>query len=131
MKHLVLFTCLLAITNNSCNRGIQVDADDFLHAVYFWAVPDLSEAAEHQLLQGMETLRSIKGIKHIWIGPPAHTPREVVDNSYTYAFVVLFESKAAHDAYQVDPIHTSFINQHKDKWTRVQIYDNVMVGDKR
>jgi hypothetical protein len=30
---------------------------------------------------------------------------------------------AAHDAYQVDPIHHEFINRCKTFWSRVQIYD--------
>ena len=30
---------------------------------------------------------------------------------------------AAHDAYQIDPIHLAFVNTFKTFWNKVQIYD--------
>ena len=36
---------------------------------------------------------------------------------------VVCKDVAAHDAYQVDPIHHAFIDQFKSFWNRVQIYD--------
>ena len=30
---------------------------------------------------------------------------------------------AAHDAYQVDPLHTAFVQQFSGHWQRVVIYD--------
>jgi hypothetical protein len=36
---------------------------------------------------------------------------------------VICKDLAAHDAYQVDPIHLAFIGSCKQFWARVQIYD--------
>jgi hypothetical protein len=47
----------------------------------------------------------------------------VVDKTYDYSITCLFEDLAAHNAYQVHPLHTAFVEVGKPLWTRVQIYD--------
>ena len=44
-------------------------------------------------------------------------------NAIPLALTVLLKDVAAHDAYQVDPIHLAFVASCKALWTRVQIYD--------
>ncbi|NNE28981.1 MAG: Dabb family protein [Saprospiraceae bacterium] len=76
--------------------------------------------------EGLEKLSSIESIQEVYWGPPAMTPREVVDNSYDYAFVVHFKNVQAHDAYQVDKLHLDFIEASKHLWEDVQVYDNLV-----
>ena len=97
----------------------------FIHHVYFWLAPDAPASAKDQLLQDCKTLLSqIPGIVHLWAGPPAMTPREVVDNSYAVrARRPSCEGKSDHDVYQPHPLHQQFIARNKQHWTRVQIYD--------
>ena len=60
----------------------------------------------------------------VYIGSPAATAeRPAIDTSYDFCLTVLVKDVAAHDAYQVDPRHTNFINQYKDYWKKVKIYD--------
>jgi hypothetical protein len=98
-----------------------------IHTVFFWLKEDLSEADEAAFLEGVKSLRGVKSVKSCYIGPPAPTEeRGVVDNTYSYALINHFDDVAGQDAYQVDPIHLKFVEDHKDKWTKVIVYDNVV-----
>ena len=48
----------------------------------------------------------------------------MVDASYDYALIIHFDNQEAHDAYQVDPIHLKFVDDHKADWERVTVYDS-------
>ena len=37
---------------------------------------------------------------------------------------MVFESKAAHDAYQDDPTHNQFIAENKPTWASVRVFDS-------
>jgi stress responsive alpha/beta barrel protein len=97
----------------------------FVHAVYFWLRDDLSAADRATFEAGVRSLTSIEQVAHGWIGVPADTDRPVIDRSYSYAEVLVFKDRAAHDAYQVHPIHTQFVERCKTFWTKVLIYDSV------
>ena len=60
----------------------------------------------------------------MFIGVPAATDRPVIDRSYTFALIVIFDDLAGHDAYQVHPIHGAFVDTFNTYWTKVQIYDS-------
>ncbi len=96
-----------------------------VHTVVFWLRPDLTPAQRAEFrTEGLESLRPIPTVRDLYIGEPAPIPaRAVVDASYTYAITALFTDVAAHDAYQIDPVHTAFVQRFKPFWEGVQIYD--------
>ena len=96
-----------------------------VHTVVFWLRKDLSPAAREAFRrEGLESLSTISSVSKMHIGAPAPIPpRPVVDASYDFAITALFEDVAAHDAYQVDPVHKAFLARFKGDWERVQIYD--------
>jgi hypothetical protein len=95
-----------------------------VHSVLFYLKPDLTAAQRADFDRGVHTLATIKSVAQVHIGKPAATEkRPVIDTSYGCALTVIFKDIAAHDAYQVDPVHLKFIADCKDYWTRVQIYD--------
>jgi len=96
----------------------------FVHAVYFWLKPELTPAQRAEFQAGVETLKGIASTEAVYIGPPAETRRPVVDRTYTLALVVLLKDLAAHDAYQVDPIHKAFVENFASYWDKVVIYDS-------
>ena len=100
----------------------------YVHMVYFWLKEGVTQEQRTAFHQGVADLTKCKTIQDAFIGPPAMTPREVVDNSYDYALLVHFANKADHDAYQVDPEHHKFIQDHRDLWARVQVYDHLPVS---
>jgi len=97
-----------------------------IHSVYFWLKLDLTETQRADFRRAVESLKRIAAIESAYIGSPAPIPkRPVVDDSYSVALTVFFKDLAAHDSYQVDPIHVAFVATWKAHWARVQIYDAV------
>ena len=99
---------------------------DFVHTVYFWMkAPDHTESNGLFRRNLRDFLDALSVIQSYHIGMPAHTPRDVVDNSYTFALIVTFADRAAHDIYQEHPLHKKFIADTQHLWTKVQIYDSI------
>ena len=96
-----------------------------VHTVVFWLRKDLTPAQRETFrTEGLESLRAIASVSELHVGTPAPIPpRPVVDATYTYAITAIFKDVAAHDAYQVDPVHKAFVARFKTDWERVQIYD--------
>ena len=95
----------------------------FVHTVYFWLKEGTTEEEKTAFEKGLAMLGTVPTVKTIFFGPPAKTPRDVVDNSYGYGLTLLFKDRADQDSYQDDPIHHKFIDAHKHLWERVQVYD--------
>lgn len=118
--------CLMQADSSLATGGAGVEHGDtmLVHTVYFWLKPDLTETQRADFRGGVESLVGIKAAEKVYVGSPAKTAkRPVVDDSYAVALTVVCQDVAAHDAYQVDPIHLKFVEQFKTFWTRVQIYD--------
>ena len=95
-----------------------------VHSVFFWLKQDLSEGERTEFLAGLESLKGITATEVVYVGTPADTPdRPVIDTSYDYAITALLSDMAAHDAYQVDPLHKAFLANFASKWDKVVIYD--------
>ena len=95
----------------------------FFHTVYFWMQPG---ADAHALAQGCRThLAGIPGVQRLVVGFPAHTAREVVDNTYGVALLIEFADAQAQAMYQEHPDHLRFIAECGPLWSRVQVYDTI------
>jgi hypothetical protein len=95
-----------------------------VHSVFFWLKPELTAQQRADFRAGVESLGGIKAVSAVYVGVPAKTPkRPIIEDSYSLALTVVCQDIAAHDAYQVDPIHLAFVNSFKTYWSRVQIYD--------
>jgi Stress responsive A/B Barrel Domain len=94
-----------------------------IHTVYFWLQDGLNKAQLEEFEQGIQSLVGIPHLQRGYWGKPAGTPRDVVDNSYTYSLTFFFETTANHDTYQIDEVHEVFVAKNKAKWKRVQVYD--------
>lgn len=97
----------------------------FIHSVYFWLKPELTDAEREKYRAGVRSLLTIKSVRHGWVGKPAATDRPIIDRSYSYALVVVFDDEAGHEFYQVDEIHDRFRDECAPFWTKVQIYDAI------
>jgi hypothetical protein len=99
----------------------------FVHAVYFWGKPGLTAADRWAWEQGLHTLPTIEVVEEGYVGVPADTHRDVVENTYSYALVLLFRDKDAHDAYQVHPVHQQFVADCARYWLKVRVHDSVAI----
>jgi hypothetical protein len=50
--------------------------------------------------------------------------RDVNDRDWDVALHLVFVDKAAHDKYQDHPDHIKFIEENKDGWARVRVFDS-------
>ncbi|WP_042721901.1 MULTISPECIES: Dabb family protein, partial [Pseudomonadati] len=86
------------------------------------------KADKDQLIAGLNTLIPIPHIRHIHIGVPADTNRDVIDRSYDVSLLILFDSPEAQEAYQVDPTHVIFAEEYaKPLCSKVVVVDSVNI----
>ncbi len=95
-----------------------------IHSVYFWLRKDLNTTQRADFVTGLQSLKGIGAASAVYTGTPSATPeRPIIDNSYDFCLTVLLPDLAAHDAYQIDPLHKDFLATFAPLWERVQIYD--------
>lgn len=97
----------------------------FIHHVFFWLKNPESKEDLKQLLEGLNQLSKVSAIKDFHIGKPAHTNRNVIDNTWSVSWLLLFDDSGDQDIYQTDPIHLKFIKDCSYLWNKVLIYDTV------
>lgn len=141
MRYLVLILCSVSIfacdwpestTPAVTPPTVTVDTPKesflpFIHTVFFWETEGLSETGSAALRQGIESLRRVPSAGKVMIGRAAGSEqRDVVDHSYDHALIIHFADQAAQEAYQSDPIHLKFVEDHQNKWRKVVVYDSLV-----
>jgi len=97
-----------------------------IHHVYFWLKNPEDRKVREQFETALQKLVTIDEIKNSHLGIPASTEeRDVVDHSYSYSLMVIFNSKEDQDIYQKHPIHLEFVEQNEHLWKKVKVYDSV------
>jgi hypothetical protein len=94
------------------------------HMVYF-TLKDKSPAAVEKMLEACRKyLTGHPGTKFFAVGtrvPDLTRPVNLVD--FDVALQMIFDSREAHDAYQVAPRHEQFIEENKANWEKVRVFD--------
>ena len=109
----------------------QIEAP-LMHSVYFWLKNPNSKSDQQAFETAIQKLikTNPQGIS-CYLGKPASTElREVVDNSYSYAYFMTFASRESEAAYQTDPTHLRFIEEAEHLWNKVIVYDAVPIPSK-
>jgi len=97
-----------------------------MHHVFFWLKEPENKAHWKQFEKAMNDLLKVETIKMSHIGIPAATEeRGVVENSYTYSYMVMFDSLNDQNIYQKHPLHLKFIEENSHLWNKVVVYDSV------
>lgn len=52
--------------------------------------------------------------------------RDVNDRDWDVSLHLVFVDKAAHDAYQTDPMHVKFVEENKPNWAAVRVFDSLV-----
>lgn len=150
MKNLLFFSLLLFFSCNQVDTAMEnevkelkekiaamekaaatpaKDETGFVHTVFFWMNENVTDEQKKDFAKnGLSELVKVSSIYKSYFGPAANTPREVVDNSYDFALICHFKNKEDQDAYQIDPIHLKFIEDYKDLWKNVIVYDNLTMN---
>jgi Stress responsive A/B Barrel Domain len=96
-----------------------------VHSVFFWLKPGLTAGERARFRAEVGKLAAIRTMERIYIGAPAALAvRSVTERSFDVALTIVFADGAAHDAYQVDPLHLAFVDGNKESWARVQVFDS-------
>ena len=70
------------------------------HTVHFWLKPDVTDDRKASMIAGLKNLANSPNVTSTWVGTPAGTPRDIVDNSYAIQLMAVFADQAAQAAYQ-------------------------------
>jgi hypothetical protein len=95
----------------------------FVHHVFFWLKDPKDAEARKQFEKGLQGLITVPQIQSYHIGTPVESPREVVDDSFTYSYMAFFQSKEDQNSYQTHPIHLKFVEDCQHLWKKVIVYD--------
>ncbi len=129
MKKLIssLFAiCFLMTIGFTQNQKTTTEFDSsFAHTVYFWLKnPNNTDDRAKFETSLVKFLKNSKYAKTNFIGIPPVAKRDVVDGSFTYSLIVTFESAEAQESYQSEKAHLTFIEECKDLWEKVIVYDS-------
>lgn len=91
-----------------------------VHNVYFWLKAD---EPNESFEAGLSALAQDPNVRASYFGRPADTARDVVENTYTYGLVLVFDNVSDHDAYQAGQAHIEFLDAHLESWDRVIVHD--------
>lgn len=111
-------------SNKKKNKN-KKEKEMFVHHVYFWLKNPASEADRKKLLEGLNSLKPIETIKQIHVGKPANTDRDVIDTSYDFSLLLIFDNLEDQEVYQEHPIHLAFVDKYASLWSKVVVYDSV------
>ncbi len=94
------------------------------HSVFFTLADPSQDNIKSLIDDCYQYLSSAEGIVSLHAGPRiADLDREVNDQDFHVALIVIFENRATHDAYQTLPDHLTFIERNKANWAQVRIFD--------
>ncbi len=82
------------------------------HVVLVWLKHKNNAAERAKVIETAKSFRNqIPGIVAMSVGEPLPSTRPVVDSSFDVGLVMRFESKAAMDAYEKNPIHVKAVKE--------------------
>lgn len=101
------------------------DGPQLAHMVYF-KLKDASGAARARLVAACKLLLTgHEGTVYFATGTLAgDMKREVNDQDFDVSLHIVFASKVAHDKYQDHPRHQKFVEENKENWAKVRVFDS-------
>lgn len=129
---LLLLTPLLLSTLRESSAAERPAGPRLAHMVYF-ELAEKSDEARDKLIAGCrEFLSGHEGTVFFAAGPRAtELAREVNDTKFDVSLLIVFRNKAAHDRYQTHPRHLKFIEECKELWKDVRVFDSFLAPPAR
>lgn len=102
-------------------------AQRLVHNVY-WKLKDNSPEKVEELLAACKKYLSVQsGIVFFAAGTLCQElARDVNDRDWDVSLHIVFADKAAHDAYQPDPNHVTFIEEQRGNWAKARVFDSLV-----
>jgi hypothetical protein len=111
----------------SSSHAQQKESNMLSHDVYF-SLKDNSPEAKRKLVAACKKyLSGHQGEVFFAAGTLAESlKREVNDVQFDVALHIVFKDMASHDKYQEAKRHQQFIDQNKDNWKKVRVFDSIV-----
>lgn len=98
------------------------------HNVYF-TLHESTPANRQKLVEACHKyLSKHPGTVFYAAGVVSDLDRAVNDRDWDVGLHLVFKDRAAHDAYQVAPLHEQFIAENKSTWKKVRVFDSDVAG---
>ncbi len=130
---LVAGTVMTTFANLEAEANFKDDVPlSFVHHVFFWLKDSKNKKDYDKLLAGLKGLGKIEQIKMSHIGLPSvnNFDKPVTDASYSFSVLLIFDNKSDEEKYLVHPLHKKFIEDHKNLWSKVVVYDSSAIDSK-
>lgn len=123
---LVVAMCTACTSGQDLETKSKSEKLTQLNHVVFFDLKNDDDASVQALVDGCyKYLAPHDGIVYFSAGPRhKEYQRDVNDLDFDVALTVVFESTEAQDAYQVTEPHMQFIEELKDNWERVRVFDS-------
>ena len=96
------------------------------HNVFFTLHEPGEAAAQLLVAQCEKYLKNHPGVVFFAAGTlEPELARPVNDRDFDVALHVIFDTRAAHDAYQIAEAHQRFIEENKATWKKVRVFDSI------
>jgi len=135
MRRTLLFTSVAIIglaahallQSVSSSHAQQKESNMLSHDVYF-SLKDNSPEAKRKLVAACKKyLSGHQGEVFFAAGTLAESlKREVNDVQFDVALHIVFKDMASHDKYQEAKRHQQFIDENKDNWKKVRVFDSIV-----
>ncbi|HEX7380236.1 MAG TPA: Dabb family protein [Pirellulales bacterium] len=119
------FALILTIT--ATQRSLAANAQGkpmlLVHNVFF-SLKESNDANRKKLVAACDKyLSDHPGTVFYAAGTVSDLDRSVNDRDWDVGLHVIFKDRASHDAYQEAPQHLKFIEENKDGWAKVRVFD--------
>lgn len=133
MKKLLLgLTIAVVMITAGCAENLTNDVrreTEMVHDVYFALNDNSADAAGKLIDDCYKYLSGHDGIVFFAAGPRVEeSNREVNVQDWDVALHIVFENKEYQDKYQEADDHHKFIDENKDNWKTVRVFDSFISG---
>lgn len=130
VRGIVLTLTIVAFGVLSGRKNVEAEGEKgpmLAHIVYFSLKDNSAEAKNRLVAACMKYLSKHDGEVFFAAGTLAEDlQREVNDRDFDVALHIFFKDKASHGKYQDAQRHRKFIEENKDNWKKVRVFDSVI-----
>lgn len=120
-------TLFLAANKHGRTEAAAATEPMLVHNVYF-TLKDNSAEAKRKLVDACKKyLSKHPGTAFFAAGTLAEDlKRPINDRDFDVGLHLVFKDRASHDKYQDAPLHKQFIEENKENWKQVRVFDSVV-----
>ena len=124
----LLLICAIVVSLSCCADELVINRQGPMHLVHdvYFTLNDDSDAAQAKLVNDCyKYLSKHPGVVFFAAGErvEAHE-RDVNIRDWDVSLHIVFETKDYHDQYQKAPDHYKFIDENKENWKSVRVFDS-------